>query len=235
VAEAPGVVTPVRVLDGVGGVLYRTAQSRAVRAKSPFDVADCRLVLALDDLSAILRKHDIDEAVMFSAWRPLRGAPTTGRLPSRHPGGLAIDIYQFGKWVAPESAAAPVPATAAEASGSADATGPATPSSPVAAPAQAAAGSPAAAAPPAPPAEPQERAWLHVEKDFGGRIGAETCGPSAEPPNPPTKEALELRAIVCEIDRARIFTTILTPNYNRAHFNHVHLDLTPSVKWRLAR
>lgn len=30
---------------------------------------------------------------------------------------------------------------------------------------------------------------------------------------------------------ARLFTVVLTPNHNRAHKNHFHLDLTAGVKW----
>jgi hypothetical protein len=76
---------------------------------------------------------------------------------------------------------------------------------------------------------------LDVKKQFGGRIGSVTCGPKARPPSPATDDAKELRAIVCEIAAARIFTSILTPNYDRPHFNHIHLDLTPRVKWRIVR
>jgi hypothetical protein len=197
VREAPGVVAPVRVIDGVGGVIYRTALSRQRRATNPHDVFDCRLVLALHDFSAILRAHGIDEALMFSGWRPPRKSWPKDKEAIRHPGGMAIDIQRFGRWTDPS-------ATAAAAKRG--------------------------------PSEPKrQREWLDVHEHFNGRIGSTTCGPKARAPHPATDEAKELRAILCQAADARIFTSILTPNYDRAHFNHVHLDLTPKVKWRIVR
>lgn len=205
VAEARGVVAPVRVVDGVGGVLYRTALSRSRRLENPHDVFDCRLVLALHDFSRILRKHDIDEVLMFSGWRPPSKRWPKGKPAVRHPGALAIDIYRFGTWVSaePEPAAQPADGTA----------------------------------PPARSAKHRrrKRAWLDVKEHFGGRIGARTCGPKAAAPHPISDQARQLRAIVCEAAEARIFTSILTPNYDRPHANHVHLDLATKVKWRIVR
>jgi hypothetical protein len=40
---------------------------------------------------------------------------------------------------------------------------------------------------------------------------------------------------VCAAADAHLFTTILTPNYDRAHYNHFHLEVTPEVKWHLVR
>ena len=72
-------------------------------------------------------------------------------------------------------------------------------------------------------------------KDFNGKIGHTTCGETASAPSPATPEAKELRAIVCAAADKRLFTSILTPHYDRAHFNHFHLDLAPDVKWRIIR
>jgi hypothetical protein len=44
------------------------------------------------------------------------------------------------------------------------------------------------------------------------------------------KDAL-LHAFVCELFEGAIFNVLLTPNYNAAHRNHFHLDLTPSVSF----
>ena len=71
---------------------------------------------------------------------------------------------------------------------------------------------------------------LDVERDFHGRIGAATCGPRAAP-NPPTEEALELRQIVCAAAEAKLFNVALTPDYNWAHRNHFHLEVTAGVRW----
>jgi hypothetical protein len=85
----------------------------------------------------------------------------------------------------------------------------------------------------APGKKAKDREWLDVARDFSGRIGAPSCGPGALPPR--SAAGKELRAIVCAAADAHLFTTILTPNYDRAHFNHLHLEVTPEVKWHLVR
>jgi hypothetical protein len=180
VAEAAGVRIPVRLPKDVGGVVYRTDAPEHARETGPYDVFDCRLVLALSDFSRILRAHDIEEARIFSAWRPARhGQDGEG---TRHAGGLAVDVARFGKRLA---------------------------------------------------AGETERTWLVVDRDFHGRIGAPVCGPGAAPPVPATAEAREIRSIACEAADQHFFTSILTPNYNRAHRNHFHLEVTPDVRWYL--
>ncbi|MDP9036466.1 MAG: extensin family protein [Myxococcota bacterium] len=71
---------------------------------------------------------------------------------------------------------------------------------------------------------------LAVERDFHGAIGARTCGPGSGP-TPPTPNALELRQIVCDAADAKLFNVTLTPDYNRAHRNHFHLELTADARW----
>jgi hypothetical protein len=175
VERAPGVLAPVRLPEGIGGVVYRTPAPAHVRAHNPGDVFDCRLALALSDFSKILRERGVREALILSAWRPPPGDRGLGGPALRHPGALAVDIYRFGK----------------------------------------------------------EGAWLHVERDFGGALGAPVCGRSA--PEPPTAAGRELRAIVCEAAAQHLFTSILTPSYDRAHKNHLHLEVTPGVEWELLR
>jgi hypothetical protein len=184
VQSAPGVLAPVRLPEDVGGVVYRTAIARHLRGTNPYDVFDCRLALALHDFSNVLRAHDIEEVLIFSAWRPPGKRWDDGKLGHRHPGALAIDAYRFGKKLA---------------------------------------------------AGQTERTWLEVEKDFHGTIGPAPCGSAAAPPSPSTPEARELRSLVCEAADQHFFTSILTPNYDRAHFNHFHLEVTPEVKWFLVR
>jgi hypothetical protein len=70
---------------------------------------------------------------------------------------------------------------------------------------------------------------LEVERDFHGHIGATTCTGSG--PHPATPEALELRRIVCDAAEARLFNVALTPDYNRPHRNHFHLEVTAGVAW----
>jgi len=68
---------------------------------------------------------------------------------------------------------------------------------------------------------------LSVEKDFHGRIGAKPC--------PAPADASELRKIACEAHEARLFNVLLTPDYNWAHRNHFHLEVTAGVPWTLVR
>lgn len=71
---------------------------------------------------------------------------------------------------------------------------------------------------------------IDVNDDWFGRIGAKTCGPDARP-RKKTEKSVALREILCETAAKRIFNVILTPNHNRAHRNHFHLDITPGAKW----
>jgi hypothetical protein len=71
---------------------------------------------------------------------------------------------------------------------------------------------------------------LEVERDFHGHIGAVTCGPSAGP-HPATPAAVELRRIVCDAADAHLFNVMLTPDYNRPHRNHFHLEVTAGARW----
>lgn len=182
VADAPGVRAPVRLPKDVGGVTYRTEAPEHVRETGPYDVFDCRLVLALSDLSRVLKAHDIDEVRIFSAWRPASAKARGDADGTRHAGGLAVDIARLGKRRAPGEA---------------------------------------------------DRTWLVVDRDFNGRIGAPPCGSSAPLPFPATPAARELRSIACEVADQHFFTAILTPNYNRAHHNHFHFEVTPGVRWYL--
>lgn len=73
---------------------------------------------------------------------------------------------------------------------------------------------------------------LNVLDDFYGRIGAKTCGDGAKP-RKITPKSTELRAILCETAAAHLFNVMLTPNFNRPHRNHFHLEVTSGVKWFL--
>jgi hypothetical protein len=72
---------------------------------------------------------------------------------------------------------------------------------------------------------------LAVQRDFHGRIGAPTCGATGATPRPATAEAKELRQIVCDAADARIFNVELTPDFNWAHRNHLHLEVTAGARW----
>jgi len=67
-------------------------------------------------------------------------------------------------------------------------------------------------------------------------VGCSACERrSRSTPLPATPEARELRSIVCEAADQHLFTSILTPGYDRAHKNHFHLEVTPGVRWSLVR
>jgi hypothetical protein len=171
---AIAVAEPVRLAGQLHGVVFRTDQTAKTRRTSAYEIADCRLVLALDDFAEILSRHDIVEVRHYSMYRP----PNTwsdDKPATRHPGALAIDAGRF-----------------------------------------------------------IDRAGdvLDVDHDFHGAIDAKTCGDGAAP-RPATPSALALRAILCETVDRRLFNVVLTPNYNKAHHNHFHLELTIGVSWFL--
>jgi hypothetical protein len=168
------VLAPVRLTGPLHGVVFRTDQPDKVRPTSPYEIADCRLVLALDDFAQVLARHDIVEVRHYSIYRPPHHWPED-KIGSRHDGALAIDAGRF-----------------------IDSSG----------------------------------AVLDVDHDFHGAIDAPTCGERAAP-RPATPAALALRAILCETVEQRLFNVVLTPNYNRPHHNHFHLEVTAGVTWFL--
>jgi hypothetical protein len=171
---AAAVLAPVRLTGPLHGVVFHTDAKDKDRKTSPYEIADCRLVLALDDFAAILQSHDIVEVRHYSMYRPPRPWPE-GKIGARHDGALAIDAGRF-----------------IDKSGEV----------------------------------------LDVDRDFHGAIDAKTCGEGAAPV-PATPAALALRAILCDTVEHRLFNVVLTPNYNRPHKNHFHLEVTAGVAWFL--
>jgi len=92
---ARGVRTSVRLTGPLQGVLFRTDLDDKARATSPWELVDCRLALALDDLAAILKQHDIVEVRHYSIYRPPPKSWPDTRLGTRHNGGLALDAARF--------------------------------------------------------------------------------------------------------------------------------------------
>ncbi|HEY4182572.1 MAG TPA: extensin family protein [Kofleriaceae bacterium] len=66
---------------------------------------------------------------------------------------------------------------------------------------------------------------LNVLDDFYGRIGDKTCGEGAAP-RKKTDASTEIRSILCDAVDAHLFNIVLTPNFNRPHRNHFHLEVT---------
>jgi hypothetical protein len=172
---ARGVLAPVRLTGPLHGVTFRTDLSDKQRETTPWEIGDCRLILAMDDFAAILASHDIVEVRHYSMYRlPPKSWPDD-KIGIEHNGGLALDAAKFIK---------------------ADGT------------------------------------KLVVLDDFHGAIDAKTCGDGAGP-HPVTDKGVELRAILCEGVAQHLFNVVLTPNFNRPHRNHFHLEVMANKKWFL--
>ncbi len=100
---ARGVRAPIRLTGPIRGVLFRSELGPAARAVSPYEIVDCRLALALDDMTRLLPRYAIVEVRHYSMYRPPSKHWKSEREAKRHPGGLAIDIGRFklrdGSWV----------------------------------------------------------------------------------------------------------------------------------------
>jgi len=75
----------------------------------------------------------------------------------------------------------------------------------------------------------QDGTTLNIERDWHGEIGAPSCGPDAHL-SEETEQAIRLRNLVCDIARRGFFHFMLTPNYDRAHHDHLHLDIKRDAK-----
>ncbi len=91
--ERQDIATPVRLQGRLSGVRFRTLRPKKERDRSPYEIFDCRLVLALDDFAKILVRHDIVDVMHFSAFRPL----VPGVLKRGHESALAIDVAFLGR------------------------------------------------------------------------------------------------------------------------------------------
>jgi hypothetical protein len=175
-AVAKGVLAPVRLSGPLGGVEFRTNLREDRRATTIWEIADCRLVLALDDFARILAAHDIVEVRHYSMYRAAPQRWADDKIGTRHHGGLALDAARFLK---------------------------------------------------------SDGTALDVLADFKGRRHRKVCGKKA--PEGKTPAARELREIVCTALEQGLFNVMLTPNFNRAHRNHFHLEVTAGVSWQLLR
>jgi hypothetical protein len=158
---ADGVSVPVRIKGSMQGVQFVTPSRKSV-----FGKLDCRLALALDELSKVLARHDVVRVRVDNLYRPhARLAGTHTR--SQHRYGLAVDLVSF------ELAGGLV---------------------------------------------------LSVETDWRGALETPPCGPESRV-SEATESAITLRNIVCDVAKSGLFHHILTPNFNAAHRDHLHLDI----------
>ena len=175
VASALGVDHPIRLTGKLHGVDVHGLEKNT--ATSVYEIADCRLALALDDLAELLAEHDVVEAIHFSIYRPEKSKKPGQKPRSQHAGALAIDLGAMVK---------------------------------------------------------QDGTRLSVQLDWHGAIGAKSCG-AGTGPWPKTKPGVELREILCAAYERHLFNVVLTPNFNKPHYNHFHLEVTRGVKWFLLR
>lgn len=177
--QAAGVVAPVRLTSRLSGVHVHGMLTGAAAQRTPFEIVDARLLLALSDFARVLAAHDVVEVTHFSMYRPSRSPkpgvlPSAGQATSRHPAGLAIDVASLHK---------------------------------------------------------RDGSVLRVDRHFGGALGGKTCGDGAAIAD--SDEARQLRRIVCDAADQRLFTYVLSPNYNAAHHDHLHMEIKAGVKWML--
>ncbi len=170
--ETDDVRDPIRLLGPINGVTFRGQALR--RPAFPSDVLDCRLAVALVELSAILSSHDIVEVVHISLHRENnRGHPVETGGSTGHRGGMAIDAALFRR---------------------------------------------------------KDGTTISVLHDWKGRRGRPVCGPRASLGS--TENAQVLREIVCRAEKRALFHVLLTPNHDRAHRNHFHMEVRPDgVRW----
>jgi hypothetical protein len=73
--------------------------------------------------------------------------------------------------------------------------------------------------------------WLRVKRDWSPSVGAKTCGPGQR--RPESTEGQTIQGWVCEARQRGIFHYALTPHFDAAHADHLHLEIKPTVKWFL--
>ena len=69
-----------------------------------------------------------------------------------------------------------------------------------------------------------DKGWLSVFSHYAATPMAHTCSASSVPKD---RRAKQLRAFACDLWSKRIYSSILTPNYNEGHRDHFHIDIRP--------
>jgi hypothetical protein len=75
---------------------------------------------------------------------------------------------------------------------------------------------------------------LVVERDWQGELGSPSCGPASRL-SEASDSAIRLRNLVCAMAATQLFDTLLTPNHDRAHHDHLHCDLRPNARSTILR
>jgi hypothetical protein len=95
VNDAPGVRIPVRLKGTLGKTKFSTGSPESEADRLPWEVLDCRLVVALDEWTQVLDAHEVSEVVFSSGWRPSAKLAIDGTEGKRHAGALAMDVHAF--------------------------------------------------------------------------------------------------------------------------------------------
>ncbi len=89
-------LAPERLRGPLHGVTISTGAAEAVRMRSPSEIFDCRLVLALDDFAAMAASRGITQILTMGAYRPKSANGCTAKYDGlQHCGALAVDVAQF--------------------------------------------------------------------------------------------------------------------------------------------
>ncbi|MCC6557667.1 MAG: hypothetical protein IT372_32340, partial [Polyangiaceae bacterium] len=99
----PGVRAPVRLTGRLHGVYVHSSLPPDERVTSMFEILDARLALALDDFAAVLERHDIEEVVHYTMYRPNVPAPREGDAGDHDHGVAAKGAAPGKRAAAPEA------------------------------------------------------------------------------------------------------------------------------------
>jgi hypothetical protein len=92
----PGVLAPVRLRGPLHGVAIHSNLPLASREHAAMEIFDCRLVLALDDLAAMVAERGVVEMIHLSAYRPRAQFGCTPKYAGKqHCAALAVDVATF--------------------------------------------------------------------------------------------------------------------------------------------
>ncbi|MCH2110364.1 MAG: extensin family protein [Polyangiaceae bacterium] len=73
--------------------------------------------------------------------------------------------------------------------------------------------------------------WIAVGPHWPSQIGAKTCGDGGR--QLLGRRGRELLSLACEASDLRIFHYTLTPHFDDAHADHLHMEIKTGVKWFL--
>ena len=232
-----GVRTPIRLTGKLHGVHIHSALPEHERPTTPFEICDARLALALDDFSALLARHDIVELVHFTMYRPsVAWSAKRESLPELGPklgpklGPLGFDAFELAKKSTSSKARKKKSRTKPSAAGSGRGKA-SSGARPVARSNTTQSRHPLGLAIDSGVFVKRDGSVLSVASHFRGTVGAQTCGAGVSMPKEP--RARELWSLVCETYDAKIFTYVLTPNFDEPHRDHLHMDIKPEVRWFL--